>query len=279
MTFPRVLLVAVALFACRDACADIGIGDTRDAVIRQAGNPTSRAQRGNREILIYPGGARVELQDGMVSDVEGTLPKVTPAPETPAAAPAAPNAAPKTAAPKPAPSSAQRSPPAATKKGSTDYAVQYASNPDIITQGVSKELEKMGTAWGQRPPIPTKPTAINVPKLLVSIVLHFVITLLALRIAFKIEEMDALWSGVFAIAGIDVGLYAALELLGPVTNGLSSMGALESGVGALVMIFTIQKFCFTKKLQYAVVTAMSVKLIVRLCHMFVFVLLLNALFG
>ncbi len=44
------------------------------------------------------------------------------------------------------------------------------------------------------------------------------------------------------------------------------------------MVATIQKFCFSKRLQNAVVTAMSVKFIVQLCHMFLFVLLLNALF-
>ncbi len=137
----------------------------------------------------------------------------------------------------------------------------------------------MNTAWGETPKISPEANRIYWPKLLVDLALHFGITVLALKIAFKFWEMDAFWSGVLAIAGIDLGVFSALELLGPATSGLSTMGGVQSGIGALVMIFTIQKFCFNKRIQNAVITAMCVKLVVTLCHIFVFVLLLNALFG
>ena len=83
----------------------------------------------------------------------------------------------------------------------------------------------------------------------------------------------------FAIAGIDAALRLGLDLLGPATGGLSAITSIQSSIGALVMVGTLQKFCFNKRLQNAVVTAMSVKLIVYLCDLFLFVLLLNALFG
>ena len=57
------------------------------------------------------------------------------------------------------------------------------------------------------------------------------------------------------------------------------MDTLQSGIGTLIMIPAIQHFCFNKQLQNAVLTALAVKVIVQLCHIFLFVLLLNALFG
>jgi hypothetical protein len=265
----RSLLVLCVLLFASLLQADTGVGDTRDEVIRAHGNPTSHAQRGDREILMYPHGARVELIGGKVVDVKGTLPTAvvepTPPETTPASAATTPNPATKpVTVPAPAPK--------ATPK---DQTVDSGSALDAL----GKHIEKMDTAWGERPKLPPQNTELNWPKLAVSLVLHFAITLLALRIAFKIEEMDALWSGVFAITGIDLLVYAVLEILGPVTDGISSGGAVEGGLGALVMVCTIQKFCFTKKLPYAIATAMGVKLIVQLCQMFLFVLLLNMLFG
>lgn len=278
MTLPRVLLATIVLLLAPRAWGEIGIGDTRQTVLQQAGDPTSHATRGNREILLYPHGARVELIDGKVVDVKGPLPTKATTPETPA----------EPSAPAPAPAATASSVPSKTSptKAPTNkpapaagLTAEQLNNPAVAANALGNTIEKMDTAWGERPKMPTTEDHINWPRLAVSIFLHFAITLLALKLAFKIEEMDALWSGVFAIVGIDVGVYAMLELLGPLTHGLSSMATIESAMGALVMIFTIQNFCFTKKLQYAIATAAGVKLIGQLCHMFVFVLLLNALFG
>ncbi len=219
--------------------------------------------------------------DGKVVDVKGPLPTKAATPET-AAAPPPPASAPPVAATTVAPAPSKTSPtnPPTNKAGpAAALTAEQLNNPAVAANALGNTIEKMDTAWGERPKMPTVEDRINWPRLAVSIFLHFLVTLLALKLAFKIEEMDALWSGVLAIVGIDVGVYAMLEILGPLTHGLSSMATLESSVGALVMIFTIQQFCFTKKLQYAIATAAGVKLIGQLCHMFVFVLLLNALFG
>lgn len=268
---PRVFFALVAFFLSAIAHADIGIGDSIDDVIRQHGSPTSRAKLGTREIFMYPHGGRVEFIDGKVADVKGTLPVVTPAPTSPSPATSA-GAEPA----KPAPAAATP-----TNKAAQPKPLPKTTEPSPAggAEALAKHIEKMDTAWGERPAVPQHEDKISWPKLLVSIVLHFGITLLALRIAFKVEEMDALWSGTLAIAAIDLGVYTALELLGPVTSGISSGGSIEGAVGALVMVVTVQKFCFTKKLSYAIATALVVKLVVQLCHIFLFVLLLNVLFG
>ena len=283
MTLPRLLWLVVSLLITSQVFAEIGVGDSRNEVIRQAGQPTSRAKRGDREILLYPHGGRVELIDGKVAEVKGPLPNLAAdaapvtmanddqAGATTASAPATPPTPPTTGTKSTLPPTPKASP-------QTNAPIEE-DGQSAAADRLAKHVEKMDTAWGERPQLPDDSTRFAWPKLLVSLGLHFGITLLALRIAFKIEEMDALWTGTLAIAGIDAAIYGTLEALGPLTNGLSSMGALESGIGALAMIYTIQKFCINKRLQNAVITAMSVKLIVRLCHMFLFVLVLNALFG
>jgi hypothetical protein len=276
VTIPRVIAALCAFLLAPLALADVGMGDSRADVIRATGNPTSHAQRGDREILMYPHGGRVELVDGKVVDVKGPLPAITPAapgPEkarAPETAPAMPPPPPVTGATAAAPSSKAGPLPATS-------ALAPKTAPGIDALG--SRIEKMDTAWGDRPYGPKEPDEFSWLKLAVMTVLHFGITLFALKLAFKIEEMDALWTGVLAIAGVDLAVYVGLEALGPMTGGMTSGNGIEGGLGAIVMIFTIQKFCFTKKLPYAIATAVAVKLIVRLCHIFLFALLLNTLFG
>jgi hypothetical protein len=276
VTLPRFLVALAALVFVQLLNAQVGVGDKRDDVLRLLGRPVSRAQRGEREIFLYPHGGRIEFLNGAVADVKGPLPAPVAASPAPVSNEAA-TAAQQTVAPTPV----LPPKPLITPKPSpgAQQATAPSDNPAIAAEALGREVEKMDTAWGARPKIPMQPPQFNWLKLLVTVVLHFGVTLLGLRIAFKIEEMDSFWSGTFAIAGIDLAVYALLEGLGPVTGGISSMGGVESGIGALVMVGTIQKFCFNKRLQNAVITAMSVKFVVQLCHIFIFVLLLNALFG
>src|SRR5687768_1286419 len=55
-----VLALCIWFLAAAFSRAEIGIGDTRDEVLRQLGKPSSRAIRGDHEILLYPKGGRVE---------------------------------------------------------------------------------------------------------------------------------------------------------------------------------------------------------------------------
>jgi hypothetical protein len=68
-------------------------------------------------------------------------------------------------------------------------------------------------------------------------------------------------------------------LLGPVTGGFTSMGAVANGIPGLALIYTINRFCFNKRLQNAVMTAAAVKLAVTLCYIFAGVATLNAIYG
>lgn len=265
----RVLAFLIASFVA-GVCArgQIDVGSSREEVLRLFGNPNSSAQRGERELLLYPQGTRIEIIAGKVSDIRGPLPALvaTPPPAAPATEPTPAPAAPPEATPADAPAP---TPPAAP----TTPTPKEESPLDRL----AREIEKAEKAEEEAKSAPEH--VFNLLALLVSFVLHFGITVFSLRLAFKYWEMDAFWTGTLAIAGIDLAVYAILELLGPVTYDISTSGAVQGGIGTLVMVPMIQRFCFNKRLQNAIVTALAVKVLVQLCHMFLFVILLNALFG
>lgn len=269
------VLLASLILPVSSVGQETGIGDKRDDVVRRYGKPSSTVKRGGHEIFQYPTGGRIVFIDGKVVEVKTPLPppiaEIQEAVETPPISSTNTNepAIPPPGGPAP---EAKAAPALAT----ADVAEMSDVSP---LEKLSLELEKMEHAKEADANERETADELNVGELLVSLMLHFGITLLALRLAFKYWEMDALWTGVFAIAGIDLGSYAILEVLGPLTSGLTQMGTLQSGIGTLIMIPAIQRFCFNKQLQNAVLTAVAVKVIIQLCHMFLFVLLLNALFG
>ena len=267
MTTRSLLAVFMTFWLALGAAAQtgIGIGDTRDDVLRRVGKPSSSARRGDREIYLFPGGARIEFADGKVVDVKGNVPLLaTPAPE---AAPAEKSAPPPTpeAEPTPEPTAAETPPTEATPTLTPTEQLNRELQKSFDPEAEEEEKHLTGLHYWLA--------------LVMSVAMHFGITLFALKMAFKYWEMDALWTGTLAIAGIDAAVFAVCEMLGPVTSELSQMPAVQGGIGTLVMIPVIQKFCFSKSLQNAVLTAFAVKLIVQLCHMFLFVVVINSLFG
>jgi hypothetical protein len=295
---PRFLAVLAALLGISSAFADVTVGDTRDEALRQHGYPRSNAKRGNREYFVYPNGGRIEFADGKVVDVKGPLPVIAPAVPPPTAEEIA-------AAPKPDPASKGK--PASVVVSSPTAPAPAVANPtkpappppgtapatpappgeSAISDANSKSLaalsdhiDKMDTAWGEAPHMPKEHNPLDsIPAFLAGLVLRFALMIGALKLAFKFWEMDAFWKGVFAIAGIDVGLHAILELLGPVSGGLTTMSAVENGIPGIVLIFTINRFCFNKRIQNAVTTASAVKIVVSLIYIFAGIAMLGLAFG
>lgn len=263
MTTRSFLAVFITLCLTLAAAAQtgIGIGDTREDVLRRVGKPSSTARRGDREIVLFPGGGRIEFVDGKVVDVKGNVPMLaTPTPETPAAE----------SSPPPAPVAQPPPEPAIAEPAAAGGAPKLTP-----TEQLSREMQASLDPETEKESL----TGLHYwLALVMSVAMHFGITLFALKMAFKYWEMDALWTGTLAIAGIDTVVFAVCELLGPVTSELSQMPAVQGGIGTLVMIPVIQKFCFSKSLQNAVLTAFAVKLIVQLCHMFLFVVVINSVF-
>jgi hypothetical protein len=244
-------------------------------VLRQHGKPTSTARRGEHEILVYPKGGRVELVGGKVVDVKGPLPvpattqsnPVNPLPDA-----LGPNSTAESMTP----------PPAAPDRRAphVKLAPPDEFNPGAMAQDLGSHVEKMDGPWGMAPPKPQHRTPLDsIPAFVTGLLLRFTFTVVALKLAFKYWEMDAFWTGVLLIAGIDMGLHAILELLGTATDGLTTILAVESGVPGLVMIYTVHRFCFNKRIQNAIITAAAVKFVVTFCYIFAGLAMLNLAFG
>ena len=279
----RFVNIRVALFLCMSMLVaaycrgEIGIGDARDDVLRQLGKPTSIARRGDHEIFLYPKGGRIEFVNGKVADVKGPLP-------TPIAPPPAPTPAPVTeptvtepkATPAPKVPPAQKTPP---PKPVTVPSGEF--NPAAMSEELAKHVEKMETPWGgTAPERQTIHSPLDsLPEFLTGLALRFVFTVAALKLAFKYWEMDAFWKGVFFIAGIDLTLHAILEVLGPASGGFTTMVGVENGIPGLVLIYTINRFCFNKRIQNAVITAAAVKIGVTLLYIFAGIAALSLIYG
>lgn len=275
------LAVLAAALLSSVASAEIGSGDSRDEVLRQLGKPTSIARRGNHEILLYPQGARVELVDGKVADAKGPLPVVAPRiePATRRAGSTAPLPNDDSPSPPASPAAAVTAVPASTAVSVTTPTAR-TDNPPTVNAALEKNVEAMDSPWGASPiPAPRPSPANSLPSFLVGLLLRFVVTVLALKLAFKYWEMDAFWTGIVLIAGIDLALHAIFQLLGPATSGLTTLAPVENGVPGLVLIYTVHRFCFNKRLQNAVLTATAVKTVVAVCHVFLGAALLGAMFG
>lgn len=269
--------------------AEIILGTSRDEVVQQLGKPTSAARRGEHEILLYPKGLRIEFRDGKVVTVSGALPAPPPSNASgPAKAPAKPASTKEEPTPPPnVPAPAVAAPAAVAPVNATAATTAPAAaltpppaSGRNATDELAKRVEKMNTPWGEAPPAEEVHSPLDeIQPFLSGLALRFCFMITALKLAFRFWEMDAFWRGIFAIAGIDVALHAVFELLGPVTGGFTSMGAIANGVPGLALIYTINRFCFNKRLQNAVMTAAAVKLAVTLCYVFAGVATLNAIYG
>lgn len=99
------------------------MGDQRDNVLRALPKPSSMAKRGDREIVSFANGSRIEFTHGKVTDIRGTLPAPIAAPAAAADLPAVATAPAQTErAPKPATPATKtpsRKTPAATRPTAT----------------------------------------------------------------------------------------------------------------------------------------------------------------
>jgi hypothetical protein len=243
--FRRVFLLAALLAAPLASLADIGMGDSRDTVLNAHGRPTSVLRRADREIFLYPKGARVEFVDGKVVDVKGPLPPAPatpvvpvaePAPETPRPAAAAPALAEKQAVTPTAPGASQ----AITPKPSP--------HPVPIERDYNEDAHAGFTS------------TVAIITLAVMLIIQFGMTFAALKIAFHYHQMDALWSGILAITSIDVGLQLVMAVVRYFQSGELILGPAGTGLPGIAMLFTLRKFCLDTRWSRVFATTSAVKL-------------------
>lgn len=289
----RFFLLLLLLVGAAPRVFAVALGATKEEVIGELGQPAAQALRGNIEILTYPKGVRLTLEGGRVVSADKlTLsveeypeaieeePKPTPARRVTKPAASAPAAATKpqpTTPPPAATKAATRAPTAApTADGDTEAIREMSKPPAEQAQALRQQLGAVEPALG-----PQERTTDDLPLFGKSLLLgvHLVLTLVSLLIAFRVWGMNALNSGIFAIAVIDLLLHIGFQALGPLTSGISTMSVIEYGIPGIVMVFTIHHFCFSKNLSDAVRTAALVKILVAILRLGASALLMRQTFG
>lgn len=247
------------LLACVSPLFAVEAGASKDDVIAELGRPTSQVARGNREILSYPKTVRIELVDGQVQSAEGI--SLTFREEEAGAK--SKGTAPKWREGKALePENARDENPSRAERKSIHSEAKPHVDPVAALDRLAHQAEAESDQSGR---------AVNHPTLAALAFLlgfHFIVTLIALKLAFKFWSMDALATGVLMIALIDVSLHGVFATLGPLTNGLTTMPAVENGIPGIVMILSIRHFCFNKNLTDAIQTAAVVKVVVLLLKTF-----------
>lgn len=237
----------IALILAFLATASLGLaldlGADRQTVIQELGRPSSSVSHGSREFLSYPNRVRVELEHGRVVSAQGLV--LGGGTDAPAAAPA-----PAATAPKAAPQEAKSAEPPAKRE-------REAKGKPASLFGSDEEDDE---AAEDDPVADAGIFAFGIGVLLVLVLIYFVVTCLALKIAFKIWEQDMFFKGYLAIAGIDLTLRVGLDKLGQYTHGMTSSWYLQQPITTMVMVFTIRHFSFNKDWGSAVQAAFTAKI-------------------
>lgn len=261
----RIILFAFAgFFSATLAHADIVIGSKRADVIAELGKPSSSARRGAREILQYPKGVRIELEAEMVADIKGYTPPGTPTPTTAKPTPAPP--------PAPAPAPAAKSA-VATPAPAPATVPAKAPVPAVKTSEIPKDLRDAVEEEDEDDKASETSLGVAIGIAAVMLAAQFLLTFAALKIAFHRHQMDALWTGILAITGIDVGLQTLIAVVIYFQDGEVQLGIAGTGLPGLAMIWSIRHFCLDQRWGRAFATTGAVKTASVLLHIGLIMLL------
>lgn len=268
--FARLFLLVALIVASSTSALAVALGATKAEVIAELGQPTAQALREHVEILTYPKGVRVTLEDGHVVSAQKLQLTVEETPE------------PLDAEPTPVPTKKPRPTvtPTPTPKPTLEPEIQaiqaMTAPPTEQTRAIREKLSTTQNRLIEAETHTTDDLPIFGKVLLLGT--HLVLTLIALLISFRVWGMNSTNGGIFAIALIDLLFHVVFQALGPITSGISTMAAVEYGIPGIVMVFTVNHYCFTKNLQDAVRTAGLVKIVVALLRLVVAAALMKQTF-
>ena len=241
-------------------------GQPRDELLRELGRPNSALRRGERVVLLYPNGARVELEHGKVVFVQG-LP-VTEPPGHADAAPAAEAVADV--------SPAQEAPPAAAEaEAAPAEKAGEAEEPDARAAEVEKALAELERAQESEEVESSESMWMRVA---VDLFVTAAMMLAALKLTTKFWDLPVEFGGLAIAAGVDAAVRFTLTLIGEVWLGLPSMFYLDEVIATCVLVAVIRHVSDNKSLGRAVTIAMSSKVFSIVVGSMVAVAVMNGLF-
>ncbi len=239
-------LLGGIFLACLAAAWALTPDATREQVIEELGKPGSVAKLGGREIMIYPKGVRIELEGGKVVATKGiALSDAVVAPEPPAVAKPV-----QKKENKPALTEKQQKPTVAGKDAAEpDYTPAAAM--DKAVEGMEKSHEQ-----DQHPPLPKK---FSVTGFVLGMILKFLLTVAALKLACKYWGAEVFWSALFTVSGADVLVRAAMELIGELLLGFPTLFMADELVAGIVMLFLLKKLSVNHAIGQAAQLTLTTK--------------------
>jgi hypothetical protein len=261
------ILAGVFLLAVEAAWA-VSLDETREQVIRELGKPNSTATRGGREILLYPKGVRLELESGRIVSAQGitlsepaseSAPAVKPEPvKTDTVAPATP----------------------ITKNQSTTekqtVEPEYTQETAKVQAGVEKSLEALSERQEQaQHPLPRE--KFNIINFAVELILIFLMTVGALKLACKYWGAEVFWSGILTVGAVDAVVRGAMILAGKLLLGFPTLFYADEAVAGIVMVILLKKFSINQSTAQAVQLTLTSKTFTVVVGAFLITVILRSL--
>jgi hypothetical protein len=244
----------------------ITLDATREQVIAELGNPVSQATRGTHEILLYPKGVRVELENGRVVAAQGLALDVS-TPTAPVTLPAEKPAVPPPPVSEPEPSK------------TADVDISEYESPAATAKpppGVNKTFDALIAAQEQSRHPPPAPK-FDVRDFAVGLVLRFLMTLAALRIACKYWQAEVFLSGLLIVAAVESVMLALMNLAAEWWLGFPTLFYADEAISGVVMLMLLKKLSINQSTNQAIQLTLTTKTFTVVVGSFLITVLLRLL--
>lgn len=248
---------------------------TREQVIAELGKPTSVAKLGRREIMIYPGGVRLELEEGKVVAAKGII--LTDAVAEIAQPAKAATRAPAAAAPKK--EKEEDDEPPLTEKERKQQAVENAAAEKEYSESQAKMMKTVEgmEADHERGQHPAPPKKFSVIGFILGMVLKFLLTVAALKLACKYWGAEVFWDVIFIVSGADALVSGGMNLMGELLLGFPTLFSADDLVGGIVMLFLLKKLSVNHAIGQAIQLTLTTKTFIIVVGSFLLTMVLRLL--
>lgn len=247
-------LVAFFLFLVGE-CAAVRYDMTKEELLLELGKPTSVLARpgSGHEVLLYPKGVRIEIDNGKVVSVKGI--DLAAAELGKAAAAEAQVQAAEAAKLQAEEDKARAIEAAAAAKAEKEWAAESAK--------AHAEMEKSVEAMENRTSDPAArhhgPPEFDLVAFLLGLVIKWILMVAALKLTTKYWSVDVDWSGLMIAAAADTGVRGLLSIIGTVVLKAYSLFYLDEALAAIVLVLVLRKVSTNQSLNQAVTIAFTVK--------------------
>jgi len=236
---------------------------TREQVIAELGKPTSVAKMGQREILLYPKGVRLELENGQIVAAKGidlsdrVVVSVQPTVVEKAKAKLVQT----------------------LQEKEKSEGRKIVLKPDESPAGlalVENPVEQMEKKHEQDQQ-PKAPKPYDVIGFFIGLVLKFLLTVAALKLSCKYWGAEIFWDTILIVCGVDAAVCGGMTLVAELLLGFPTLFSADDLVGGIVMLFLLKKLSVNHSIGQAIQLTLTTKIFSVVVGSFLVTVLLRLL--